>query len=399
MNTNHEDKPLPLKGVRVLDFGRYIAGPYCAALLADFGADVIRVEKKSGSEDRYVTPVGDEDGGALFLQMNRNKRCMAFNPTSESGREIVRRLVASSDIVVANLPDWALEKMGLSYPQLREIKSDIILTTVSAFGDQGEWADRVGFDSVAQAMCGAAYMSGDETPSRSQAPWVDFSTALHCAFGTVLALLNRKQSGDGQQVSASLLGSALTVMNATLIEQHVNAPNRKPLGNDAATASPIGMFETQDGWISCHVVGQPIFARLARLIDCEDWLSDPRFSSDLKRGENQQPILEKLRAWCADRSTDQAMNELASAQIPAGPVLSPQQALDHPASNALDLLTPVDYKGLNKKALIARSPVKLSETSTELNSPPELGAQTNDILESLGYDNSAIETLRQDGTI
>ena len=399
MNNNHEDKPLPLKGIRVLDFGRYIAGPYCAALLADFGADVIRVEKLTGSEDRFVTPVSDDGAGALFLQMNRNKRCMAFKPTSESGREIVRKLVATSDIVVANLPDRALEKLGLSYPQLREIKPNIILTTVSAFGDKGEWTDRVGFDSVAQAMSGAAYMSGDDTPSRSQAPWVDFSTALHCAFGTVLALLSLKQTGDGQQVSASLLASALTVMNATLIEQHVNSPNRAPLGNDAATASPIGMFKTKDGWVSCHVVGQPIFVRLARLIDCEEWIADPRFSSDLKRGENQEIILEKLRTWCADRSTEQAMNEFATEQIPAGPVLSPQQALDHPASQALDLLTPVDYKGLDKKAPIARSPVQLSASSMTLDSPPELGAQTHDILESLGYDESSIELLKQDGTI
>ncbi len=399
MNNNHEDKPLPLKGVRVLDFGRYIAGPYCAALLADFGADVIRIEKRTGSEDRFVTPVYDDDGGALFLQMNRNKRCMAFNPTSESGKEIVRRLVATSDIVVANLPNWALEKMGLSYPQLRETKPDIILTTVSAFGDDGEWADRVGFDSVAQAMSGAAYMSGDDTPSRSQAPWVDFSTALHCAFGTVLALLSRKQTGDGQQVSASLLGSALTIMNSALLEQHVNAPNRKPLGNDSATASPIGMFKTADGWVSCHVVGQTIFSRLARLIGRDDWISDPRFASDTKRGENQELILTPLRAWCADRSTEQVMNEFASAQIPAGPVLSPQQALDHPATNALDLLKPMAYEGYDKKAPIAASPVKLSATSTKLDSTPKLGAQTDDILRSLGYDDSSIDQLRQDGTI
>jgi crotonobetainyl-CoA:carnitine CoA-transferase CaiB-like acyl-CoA transferase len=144
-----------LDGIRVLDFGRYIAGPYCAALLAEHGAEVVRIEKRGGSEDRFVAPVGAGGEGGLFLQMNRNKLSMTLDPMTEDGREIVRRLVGTADVVVANLPSETLRAMGLDYETLVAIKPDIILTTVSAYGTSGPYADRVGFDGVAQAMSGA----------------------------------------------------------------------------------------------------------------------------------------------------------------------------------------------------------------------------------------------------
>ncbi len=151
-----------LEGIRVLDFGRYIAGPYCATLLADMGADVIRVERPViGSEDRWVSPIASGGEGALFMQMNRNKRCITLNPKKPEGREIVRKLVARADVVVANLPPQTLEETGLDYPTLRQTKDDIILTTVSAFGHGGPYSNRVGFDGIAQAMSGAMYLSGD----------------------------------------------------------------------------------------------------------------------------------------------------------------------------------------------------------------------------------------------
>ncbi|RZM20901.1 MAG: CoA transferase, partial [Sphingomonas sp.] len=151
---------LPLSGIRVLDFGRYIAGPYCAALLADYGADVIRIERIGGNEDRFTVPVADDGSGAAFLQLNRNKRSLALSLGSETGRAIVRRLVSTADIVVANMPADALAKAGLDLASLRAIKPDIILVTASAFGDEGPMAGRVGFDAVGQAMSGAVHLTG-----------------------------------------------------------------------------------------------------------------------------------------------------------------------------------------------------------------------------------------------
>ena len=256
-----------LEGVRVLDFGRYIAGPYCATLLAEFGAEVIRVEKRDGSEDRFVAPVGEGGEGALFLQVNRNKKCITLDPMKPEGQEVMRRLVATADVVVANLPPQTLRAMKLDYDSLKAIKPDIILTTATAFGGPGPWSDRVGFDGVGQVMSGAVYMTGKgDPPYRAAVNWVDFGTALHCAFGTLAALIERGKSGRGQIVEGALLATALTFTNATLIEQAVISANRVPTGNLGQTAAPADIYRTKDGWVLCQVTGHPLFIRWARLM-------------------------------------------------------------------------------------------------------------------------------------
>ena len=353
-----------LEGVRVLDFGRYIAGPYCATLLAEFGAEVIRVEKRGGSEDRFLAPVCAGGEGALFLQINRNKKSITLDPMKAEGQEVLRRLVARSDVVVANLPPQTLQAMKLDYETLKAIKSDIILTTATAFGGPGPWSDRVGFDGIGQVMSGAVYMTGaGDPPYRAAVAWVDFGTALHCAFGTLAALIERGKSGRGQIVEGALLATALSFTNATLIEQAVIAANRVPTGNLGQTAAPADIYRTRDGWVLCQVTGQPLFVRWARLMGEQDhWLKDPRFSDDLKRGENGPLISQRMARWCAERTTQEAVDILGTAQIPAGPVLSPQQALDHPHIRAAGFMTSLDYPGLPNPAPIARAAVRLSQT-------------------------------------
>ena len=189
---------MPLTGIRVLDFGRYIAGPYCAALLADYGADVIRIEAPGGNDDRYTVPVAEDGSGAMFMQMNRAKRGLTLKPGSPEGREIVRRLVETADVVIANLPHDVLVKLGLDYDSLSAINPRIILATASAFGSEGPLASRVGFDAVGQAMSGTVHLTGTpDQPYRAQVNYVDFGTALHCAFGIMLALRTREATGEG----------------------------------------------------------------------------------------------------------------------------------------------------------------------------------------------------------
>src|SRR6266705_207 len=204
-----------LTGIRVLDFGRYIAGPYCAALLADLGADVIRIERAGGGEDRWVAPVADDGAGAMFLVMNRNKRAMTLDPACPEGREIVKKLVAIADVVVANLPPEVLRSLALDLDSLRRVKPDIILTTVTAFGAGGPWSAKHGFDGIGQVMCGSAYLTGTpEQPLRAAVAWVDCGTASQAAFGTLAALMARQQTGRGQKVEAALLRTAVAFNNA-----------------------------------------------------------------------------------------------------------------------------------------------------------------------------------------
>jgi crotonobetainyl-CoA:carnitine CoA-transferase CaiB-like acyl-CoA transferase len=385
-----------LSGIRVLDFGRFIAGPYCAALLAEHGAEVIRIERRGGGEDRWLQPVAAGGEGTLFLQVNRNKRSMTLDPARPEGREVVRRLVATADVVVANLPPPTLEAMGLDYPSLVAVKPDVILTTTTAYGRGGPYSDRVGFDMVGQAMSGAVYLSGDPgAPRRAMVSWVDFGTAVHAAFGTMLALVSRQQTGKGQVVEGSLLATALSFGNAPLIEQAVLETNRIPTGNRSQTSAPADLFRTRDGWIACQVLGPSQFARWAGLMGEAHWLADPRFADDLSRGEHGQVVSARMSSWCAGRTTARALEELDGASIPAAQVLTPQQALDDPHVRQAGFLEPIDYPGLPRPAPVARAAVSLSATPGAIRSrAPTLGEHTDAILAGLGYGAEQIADLR-----
>jgi len=389
-----------LKGVRVIDFGRYIAGPYCGALLAEYGADVIRIEKRDGSEDRFPAQVGG-GVGALFLQINRNKRSVTLDPASPEGREVVARLVRSADVVIANLPAATLKSMGLDYETLCTYRKDIIFVTNTAFGPVGPMSANVGFDGIGQVMCGATYMTGTlDQPYRASAPYVDFGTALHCAFGTMAALMERQQTGKGQIVTGALLATALTINNASLIEQAVVAPNRIPTGNRGQTAAPSDIYKTRDGWVLVAVTGNPLYKRWAKLMGEPEWLTDPRFATDDDRGAHAAIISERMGRWCAERATDDIVKILGDAKIPSAPVLTPQQALDHPQVQALGVLQDTDYPGLPKPAPVAAVPIWMSETQAVPRvRPPLLGEHTQQVLTELGYTEAAIQGLRDKGVI
>jgi crotonobetainyl-CoA:carnitine CoA-transferase CaiB-like acyl-CoA transferase len=390
-----------LEGIRVLDFGRYIAGPYCAAMLAEHGAEVIRIEKRDGSEDRFQAPVAETGEGALFLQNNRNKLGLTLDPMKPEGQEVVRKLVATADVVVANLPLQTLKAMKLDYESLRAVKDDIILTTVSAYGNGGPYSNRVGFDGVAQVMSGAVYMTGTEDqPYRAQVQWVDFGTALHCAFGTMAALMARKATGKGQWVQGALLATAVTFGNALLIEQAVIQANRVPTANRGQISGPVDIYRTKDGWILCQVVGNPLFKRWAKLMGEDAWLTDPRFKDDISRGDNGAIISERMGRWCAERTSADAIEILGASMIPAGPVLKPQQTLDDPHIKAMGFFQPTEFPGAPRPAPLAKVPVWLSETPGSIrHRAPKLGEHTDRILGELGYSSDAIAALRDKGII
>ena len=395
--------PGVLDGIRVLDFGRYIAGPYCAALLADLGAEVIRIERIGGGEDRFFVPVGagPEGGGAMFLAMNRNKLGMTLDPAAPQGREIVRKLVATADVVIANLPPQVLRALALDLDSLRLVKPGIILTTVTAFGAGGPLSHKHGFDGIGQAMSGAAYLSGTpEQPIALKLPWVDFGTACLSAFGTLAALLERGKTGHGQKVEGALLRTAIAFANAPLIEQALTGADRVATLNRGFNAAPADIYRCRDGWIVTTVIGPAMFRRWARMIGEDHWLSDPRFADDQSRADNGEVIAARMGEWCAERSCAEALAGLEEASIVAGQVYSPQQALDDPHIRAAGLLDEVTFPGLDNTLPLAPTPIELSETpGAYRRRAPLVGEHTDEILTSLGYAAAEIAALREERVI
>lgn len=390
-----------LEGVKVLDFGRYIAGPFCGALLADYGAEVIRIERVNGSEDRYVTPVSEDGQGAMFLQLNRNKLGLTLNPTKEKGQEIVKKLVQKSDIVIANLPEQTLKSMGLDYEELKEINPGIILTSNTAFGTTGPYAERVGFDGVAQAMSGAMDMTGEpEQPTKAYAPYVDFCSASLAAFGTLLAYLEKQKTGKGQRVQTSLLQTALTTTNSLLIEQEILNINRVASLNRAQTSGPSDTFKTKDGWILVQTVGGPLFERWVDLMGEKDWLEDKRFKDDLSRGENGHLISERMSEWCAERTSKEAILELEGSRIPVGEVLKASETLKEEHIIKKGSFVKLNYPTMDKEYSVVGPAVELSENPGVIKSrSPQLGEHNEEILSGLGYSQDEITQLKSERII
>jgi crotonobetainyl-CoA:carnitine CoA-transferase CaiB-like acyl-CoA transferase len=386
-----------LDGIRVLDFGRFIAGPFCGMLLGDMGAEVIRVDRIDGSEDRFLVPVAESGEGPLFLALNRNKRSLTLNPTKPEGREIVRQLVKTADVVIANLPQPTLVSMGIDYETLKAIKEDIILTTVTAYGNGGPYSERVGFDGVAQALAGATYHGGRPgDPMKSFVPFADFGTATLAAFGTMSALYERQKTGQGQLVEGALTRTVMAFNIGLLGEEAVLGTDRPGYGNRGYSSGPSDAFKTKDGGVMVQIIGPAMFKRWADLMGEDHWLTDPRFATDMDRGDNGELLSARMQVWCMDKTTKEVLDALDAARIPCGPILSAKQTLQDPHIKAMDFLQDMAFPGMDKPAAVSTTPVKLSKTpGTIRQRTATLGEHTDEILSELGYDAGAIANLRE----
>ncbi len=337
----------------------------------------------------------------MFIGLNRNKKSVTLDPAHPQSREIKRRLIASANVVIANLPIDVLRKLGLDYDSLVAIKPDIILTQISAFGSEGPYANRVGFDPVAQAMSGAMSVTGTPgVPIRSVVPFEDFGTALHAAFGTMAALYEKQKTGRGQIVEASLLATGVTFMQTLLAERYVTGVERRQQGNTAFHVAPSDTYQTKDGWIIIHVIGNAMFSRWAKLVGRADLIDDPRCADDITRANNHQLITEAMNDWASKRTTEEAMGDLEEARVPCGKVYDLNEVFDDPQVQARELIKFVEYPDGAQPVPVPNTPVRLSETSGEVRRrAPMLGEHTDAVLRELGFNDAEIADFRASSVI
>lgn len=393
-----------LHGIRVLDFARYRAGPTCAQILADMGAEVIRVERPGGEDDRRLEPFA-AGGKSFYLMFTcRNKKAITLNLGKPKGKEILKELVKRSDVVVEAFGPDVNKRLGLDYESLKKIKSDIIVTAVSAYGQFGPYASRLGFDGNAQAVSGLMSITGfpPGPPIKSGASLMDTATGVYGALGTLLALYHREKTGEGQLVDVCLLDTAISFMESFIAEYEVGHAIHPQVGNAHSYIAPYDAYKAKDGYFYVCVAGSALWKRFLRMMKREDIAGDRRFQTDYERArpENRQFFSDWLNEWAADKTVDEVVSEFTEAGIPCARVNSIPEVAADPHVRARGMLPEVEHPGVGKVPLIGM-PIKLSKTPGRIKTPqPMLGEHNEEIYcDLLGYTPEEVAQLKAEEII
>jgi CoA:oxalate CoA-transferase len=392
-----------LTGVRVLDFSRWFAGPYTATLLAAMGAEVIRVERPAGEEERNFGPYAPNGESMLTLVTLQNRRGITLDPRSDKGRGIVEQLVAKSDVVLHSYVSGSPEESLLSYDSLTQFNPAIIVAKVSGFGSTGPYAQRPCFDTIAQALSGAMSYTGfpETAPTRSGYAWVDFSTGSHTALGIMFALYHRQRTGKGQFIDVALLDVAVSCVAglAVAAEYKVSGIIRARQGN-ASYYNFTNCLKAKDGWVMLGTSGTPIWRRFLRAIGREDLKEDPRFKNDRLRYESRQAIQTVVEEWLKDKTVDEAIKILEQARVPCSRVNNIAEMVNDPQVAAREMLINMEYPGIGKVPLPGVV-IKMSGTPGAIERPaPRAGEHNEEVYSSLlGFTPEQLQQLKAEGVI
>jgi len=390
-----------LDGIRVLDFGRYIAAPFCCQLLADMGAEVIRVERPGGEPDRERGPFASNGQSLYYVTLNRNKKGITLNLDAEPGRGAFAELVKQTDVVVHNQPIKRAQALGLDYPQLAKTNPKIISLAISGFGSVGPYASYTSLDVAVQALSGAASMTGppQASPMLAHIPFEDFGTALYGALAVTMALFHRERTGQGQNVDLALYATGVSFVGAygVLAEVALNGVVRKAVGNDIIFAAG-GIYRCADGQVAIASPAEPLWRRLCRTIQRPELVDDPRLKGDMARHEHRELVNAAIIGWTSQRTVEEVSKTLAEAGIPVGAVQSVDQVASHPQTKALEMAPTIRQPGLGEVP-VAGMAMKFSETPGSIDRPaPAIGEHNKEIYDRL-LGAGACERLRKESAI
>lgn len=392
----------PLTGMKVIELAHIMAGPACGMMLADMGADVIKVEKPDGDDSRRFLPPDIKGESAAFMMMNRNKRGIALNLKAPDAIKVLKTLLDSADVVIENYRHDTMDRLGLGYETLRATNPRLVYCAVSGFGRTGPYAERGGFDLIAQGMSGLMSITGEgpgRPPVKPGAPIADITAGFLAALGCTAAYAHARATGQGQMVDTSLFeaGISLTYWQSAIAFATGQAP--EALGSAHPLNAPYQSFRTGDGWINIGAANQRNWLRLLDVIDAPALDDDPRFDTNLNRMTNLAELVPLLEARLKSRGTDDWLARMEAVGLPAGPVMTICDMHRDPQAVARDMIVETDHPRAGPVKAIG-SPIKFSATPGAVSRPaPTLGEHGGEVLSEHGYSETEIATLRNKGAL
>ena len=386
-----------LEGVTVLDLSRVLAGPYCAMMLADMGADVLKIEEPEGGDESRTWPPFMAGEASGYLSMNRNKRNLTLNLKTPEAQDILKKLVARTDVLIENFRTGTMEAFGLGYDVLQALNPRLIYCAVSVFGRSGPYKDKAGYEALMQAFSGVMSITGepDGPPLRCGVSIMDLGTGMMAAYGVMNALFHRERTGTGQKVEVSLFETALSLMSYHAVGYLLagNVPLRQGSGHPMIV--PYQVFPTRDGEIFIVGSNQRLWTRLCQALHREDLLQDPRFGSNAERVKYRHILVPILQAETQKYPTAQLNEMLDKGGIPCAPVNTLDKVLMDPQTMAREMVVDVPHPLIPDLKLLG-VPIKLSDTPGDVRLPPPIkGQHTEDVLTGLGYSAADIRALRE----
>ena len=391
-----------LEGVRILDLSRVMSGPFCTAMLADLGADVIKIEMPgNGDDSRFFGPFVDGES-AYFMLLNRGKKSLTLDLKSDEGKKILMATVAECDVVVENFRPGVAQRLGLDYDTLKSENPALIYASISGFGQDGPFADRPAYDLIVQAMSGLMHITGqrDGPPTAVGESVVDVCTGMFAAWGIMSALFARERTGKGRYLDVAMLDSMYSMMlTVAAMQLYTDKPPGR-VGSRHPVTYPVDVFETIDGHIVMVVTTDRTFGKLCGVIGRPDVADDPKYLTNADRNTNEAELKATIEEWTSGQSSDAAVLALGEAGIPAGPVLSVGDVTESDHISHRGMVTHVDHPTLGKVPLV-HQPVQFSGADREFQRPPPLlGEHTRELLESLlGLSDDDIKKLSDNDII